>query len=253
MKRLEGKHALVTGGGTGIGAAIAVGLAHAGAKVTVTGRRIEALNETCAMADGIFSQLMDVTDPDSILAATRAAIDARGPTVIHVANAGIAETSAVGKMTLEFWHRTMRTNLDGAFLSIQASLESMQQAGWGRVITVASIAGLKGLQYGSAYSASKHGLIGLTRVISEEYMGTGITANALCPGYVRTPIVARNAELIKKRSGLSDEDALASMVRSNRHKRIIEPEEVAQAALWVCGPNSGSINGQTIEIAGGQV
>jgi len=139
------------------------------------------------------------------------------------------------------------------FLTCREVVPGMLEKGWGRIIVISSIAGLKGLSYGAAYSASKHGVIGLTRVISEEYMGKGITANAICPGYVRTPIVERNTELIMKRSGLTAEEAEASMSSSNRHKKLVEVEEVAAAASWICGPGSDSINGQTIEIAGGQV
>jgi len=250
---LTGRHALVTGGGTGIGEAIALELARAGANVTITGRRSDSLKRTAAKAENIHPQVMDVTDEQSVIDGTKAAIDARGPVHIHVANAGIAETSPFAKTPLDFWRRVMTTNLDGVFLSCREVVPGMLAEGWGRIITISSIAGLKGLKYGAAYSASKHGVIGLTRVLSEEYLGKGITANALCPGYVRTPIVERNAALIMERSNLSREDAEAAMSQDNRHKRLVEVDEVAAAALWLCGPGSGSLNGQTIEIAGGQV
>lgn len=253
MGHLDGRHALVTGGGSGIGAAIAVALAEAGAQVTVTGRRADALADTCARAKGIHALAMDVNDEASVNDATKTAIDARGPIHIHVANAGIAETAPLVRETLDHWRKVMTTNLDGAFLTIRACLPSMLEAGWGRVITIASIAGLRGLKYGAAYSASKHGLIGLTRVVSEECMGTNVTANALCPGYVRTPIVENNTRLIAKRSGISEEEALKAMTKDNRHRKLIEPEEIAAAALWLCLPGSESVNGQTVPIAGGQV
>ena len=253
MTMLAGKHALITGGGSGIGAAIARAMADAGAEVTITGRRAGALAEVADTAPNIHAQVMDVSDEASIKDATAQAISERGPVDIHVANAGIAETVPFAKMTLEFWRRIMVTNLDGVFLTCREVVPGMLERGWGRIITVSSIAGLKGLKYGAAYSASKHGVIGLTRVLSEEFMGKGITANALCPGYVRTPIVARNTELIMQRSGLSHDEAEAAMSRDNRHKRLVEVEEVAEAALFLCGPHSESINGATIEIAGGQV
>ena len=249
----QGRHALITGGGTGIGEAIALALAAEGCAVTITGRRMEALEATCAKSSGIHPLVMDVNDEASVVNATKAAIAARGPVDIHVANAGIAETSPFAKTPLDFWRKVMTTNLDGAFLTCREVVPGMLEKGWGRIITISSIAGLKGLKYGAAYSASKHGVIGMTRVISEEYMGKGITANAICPGYVRTPIVARNTELIAKRSGLSHEEAEVTMASANRHKTLVEVEEVAAAALWLCGPGSQSINGQTIEIAGGQV
>ena len=128
----------------------------------------------------------------------------------------------------------------------------MLQTDWGRVIAVSSIAGIRGLRGAPAYSASKHGMIGLIRSLSEDYLGQPFTFNALCPGYTATEIITRNAALISERAGVSDEEAIDMMVRTNRHKRLIAPEEVAAAALWLCGPGSQSINGQAIEIAGGQ-
>lgn len=253
MQQLKGKHALITGGGSGIGEAIALALAGAGATVTITGRRLETLEETCARAENIYPLVMDVSNESSVVDGTASAIHARGIIDIHVANAGIAETSPFAKTPLNFWRKIMTTNLDGVFLSCREVVPGMLAEGWGRIITISSIAGLKGLKYGAAYSASKHGVIGLTRVISEEYMGRGITANAICPGYVRTPIVERNTKLIMDRSGLSHDEAEASMSDENRHKKLVEVDEVAAAALWLCGPGSDSINGQTIEIAGGQV
>jgi NAD(P)-dependent dehydrogenase (short-subunit alcohol dehydrogenase family) len=248
-----GRHALITGGGTGIGEAIALALAAQGAKVTITGRRIEALQETAAKSDNIYPLVMDVSDEASVVSATATAVRERGNIDIHVANAGIAETSAFAKTTFDFWRKIMTTNLDGVFLTCREVVPGMLENGWGRIIIISSIAGLKGLKYGAAYSASKHGVIGLTRVLSEEYMFKGITTNAICPGYVRTPIVERNTELISSRSGISKEEAEASMSSSNRHKKLVEVDEIAAAALWMCGPGSQSINGQTIEISGGQV
>ena len=253
MSTHTGRHALVTGGGTGIGEAIALALAAEGAKVTITGRRLETLKETAAKSENIYPLVMDVSDEASVVSATAQAINERGNIDIHVANAGIAETSAFAKTTLDFWRKIMTTNLDGVFLSCREVVPGMLENGWGRIIVVSSIAGLKGLKYGAAYSASKHGVIGLTRVLSEEYMFKGITTNAICPGYVRTPIVERNTDMISARSGLSREEAEASMSSSNRHKKLVEVDEVAAAVMWMCGPGSQSINGQTIEISGGQV
>ena len=243
---------MITGGGSGIGEAIALALAAEGAQVTITGRRIDALEETAAKAEGLHPLAMDVTDEANVVAGIKSAVEKRGPIDIHVANAGIAETSPFVKTPLAFWRKIMTTNLDGVFLTCRESAAGMVENGWGRIIVISSIAGLKGLKYGAAYSASKHGVIGLTRVMSEEFMGKGVTANAICPGYVRTPIVERNTDLIMQRSGLSRAEAEASMSKSNRHRRLVEVAEVAEAAMWLCHPNSGSINGQTIEINGGQ-
>ncbi|KIC39529.1 SDR family NAD(P)-dependent oxidoreductase [Leisingera sp. ANG-M7] len=248
---LQGKHALVTGGGTGIGLAIAWALAAEGAQVTITGRRQEVLED--AATEGLHPMAMDVRDEEDVAAKVDAAVAARGPVQICVANAGIAEGAALHKTSMEFWRDMMATNLDGAFLTIRESFKSMRQTDWGRVITVSSIAGLRGLKGGACYTASKHGLVGLTRALSEDYLGTPFTFNALCPGYVDTPIVERNITSIAQRAGLNAVEALDVMVNANRHKRLIEPEEVAAAALWLCGPGSGSVNGQCIEIAGGQM
>lgn len=247
---LEGKHALITGGGTGIGLDMARALAAHGAQVTITGRRQEVLEEVAT--EGLHPMAMDVRNEEDIIEKVAAAVAARGPIQICVANAGIAEGKTLQKTSMEFWRNMMATNLDGAFVTIREVMKSMQDTDWGRVITVSSIAGLRGLKGASCYSASKHGLIGLTRSLSEEYLGTGYTFNAICPGYVDTPIVERNISSIATRGGMSEEDALKVMTHANRHKRLIQPDEVSAAALWLVGPGSQSINGQTIQISGGQ-
>lgn len=247
---LQGKHALVTGGGTGIGLAIAQALAAEGAQVTITGRRQEVLEQVAT--GGLHPLAMDVRSEEDVAAKVEAAVAARGPVQICVANAGVAEGAALHKTSMEFWRNMMATNLDGAFLTIRECFKSMRETDWGRVITVSSIAGLRGLKGAACYSATKHGMIGLTRALSEDYLGTPFTFNALCPGYVDTPIVERNVTAISQRAGMSAVEAMDVMVNANRHKRLIEPSEVAAAALWLCGPGSGSVNGQCIEIAGGQ-
>lgn len=247
---LNGAHALVTGGGTGIGLAIARALAAQGALVTITGRRIEVLQDVAG--NGLYALAMDVTDESAQRDTIAKAVVARGPIQICVANAGIAEGRALQKTEMDLWRRIMTTNLDGAFITIRESMRSMVQADWGRVIAVSSIAGIRGLKGGGAYAASKHGLIGLIRSYSEEYLGGPITFNALCPGYVDTPIIDANLAAIQKR-GFSQEQAIEMMVGSNLHKRLIDADEVAQAALWLCAPSAASVNGQTINIAGGQI
>lgn len=248
---LDGKHALVTGGGTGIGLAIARRLANAGAQVTITGRRESVLEEVSG--DGITYVVMDVTDEASVRDGIAAAVANAGPVQICVPNAGIAEGRALHRTDTEFWRRIMATNLDGAFWTIRESLGSMRKTDWGRVIAVSSIAGLKGLKGASAYTASKHGMIGLIRGLSEDYLATPFTFNAVCPGYVDTQIVTRNAQTIAEKAGVSQQDARDMMVAANRHQRLIAPEEVATAVKWLCGPGSQSVNGQAIEIAGGQI
>lgn len=249
----QGRHALVTGGGTGIGLAIAQMLAAQGAQVTITGRRADVLEQAAAANPGLFAQVMDVADEASVVQGTAAAIAARGPVTLCVPNAGIAEGKSMAKMDLAFWRQMMAINLDGAYLTVRECLPGMLAQGWGRVVFVASIAGLKGLKGAPAYTASKHGMIGLMRGLSEEYLGMGLTFNALCPGYVDTDIITRNTASISARAGIDVEQARQMMVKTNRHKRLITADEVAAAANWLCGPGSGSVNGQTIEIAGGQM
>ncbi len=251
MADLISKHALITGGGTGIGAAIALELASAGACVTITGRRIEPLEEVAAQSENIRAAVLDVTDEEATHRVFAEAKAEFGPVTIVVANAGIAETLPIGKSDLAFWRRTMATNLDGAFLTMQAGLNDMLESGWGRIIAISSIAGQRGLARGTAYCASKHGLIGLTRALSAETMGKGITVNALCPGYVRTPIVDRGVANIMEKTGLASDKALKAMVDANPIGRLIEPEEVAAFALFLCGPGSEAVNGQDLQIAGG--
>jgi len=248
---LAGRHALVTGGGTGIGLAIARALADAGAEVTITGRRAAVLEN--AAAPGLHPLVMDVTDEGSVSDGIAVAVKARGPVTICVPNAGIAEGKAVHKSSLANWRGIMATNLDGAFLTIRGCLDGMVGENWGRVIAVSSIAGIRGLKGAAAYTASKHGVVGLIRALAADYAGKAITFNAICPGYVDTEIVARNTTSIAARAGISQDEALGLMVKTNAHKRLIAPEEVAEAALWLCAANSGSVNGQAIQIAGGEV
>ncbi len=253
MTDLNGKHALVTGGGTGIGLAIATALAKAGAQVTITGRRADVLEEAAGAHPGLHPAVMDVTSEASIKEGIETARAARGPITIVVANAGVATGRKLAKTSYDFWRDIMAVNLDGVFLTLRECLPDMEEADWGRVIAISSIAGVKGLRGAGAYSASKHGVIGLIRSLSEDYLGTGLTFNAICPAYVETDIITRNVDAIAERIGGDREKALAMMRDVNKHKRLIQPEEIANAALWLVAPGSESVNGQTIEIAGGQM
>ncbi len=248
---LDGHHALVTGGGTGIGAAISSSLADSGAEVTICSRNPE--RPAGSPSRRIHPLVMDVTDENSVRSSTARAVEERGPVTIHIANAGIAEGMSFGDSDLDHWRRMLNTNLLGAYLSIRESLDSMQQGKWGRIIAIASVAGLRGLKGASAYTASKHGLVGLVRALSEELKGSGITVNAVCPGYVDTPLVDRNLDDIMARAGKTREEALASMLRLNRDRRLVDVSEVAAVVAWLCGAGSEGINGQVIPIAGGQV
>ncbi|KAA0914714.1 SDR family oxidoreductase [Aquicoccus porphyridii] len=248
---LNDKHALVTGGGTGIGLAIARALAAEGAQVTITGRRLSVLEEVAE--NGMHPLAMDVADEAQVRDGIDAAVAARGPVQICVANAGIAEGRKLHKTDTELWRRIMSINLDGCFFTIRESLRSMTGTDWGRVIAVSSIAGLRGAPGAGAYAASKHGVVGMMRSFAEDFLGQPYTFNSICPGYVDTPIVTRNTDAIADRAGVSKDEARDMMVQMNRHQKLISPEEVAAAALWLCNPLSESTNGTEVRIAGGQV
>lgn len=251
--RLKDVHAVVTGGGSGIGAAIARALAEEGARLTLIGRRVEPIEAVAATIPGAITIPADVTDRASIDTGFETARAAHGPIGILVNNAGIAPSAPFARMTAGTWRATMATNLDALFHCCQAALPDLLAAPAGRIVTIASTAGLKGYGYTAAYVASKHGAIGLMRALAAEFAATPLTANALCPGFTDTDIVARAIETIAGRTGRSEAKALAELTRHNPQKRLITPEEVAAAAVWLCLPASGSVTGQAIPIAGGEV
>jgi len=248
-----GKHALVTGGGTGIGAGIAMALAQAGAEVTITGRRLNKLAEVASQSDRIHPLAMDVDDETSVRDGIAAAAKARGPIQICVANAGIAEGGPFAKTTLAQWRKTMTTNLDGVFLTFQAAMETLEDATPARMIVISSIAGVRGLKNAIPYTVTKHGVIGLIRGLSEEYMRRPITFNALCPGYVDTDIVRAQIPGVMKRFDLDEQGALDVFAKGNRHHKLLEVDEITAGAMWLCSDGARGVNGQTIQISGGQV
>jgi NAD(P)-dependent dehydrogenase (short-subunit alcohol dehydrogenase family) len=250
------RHALVTGAGTGIGAAIATALAEAGCRVTLAGRRPEPLREVAARLGSARTRTIDgfdVTDPDLVRHGVAAARTAFGPIDILVNNAGEAPSAPFAKTDLATWNRVLAVNLTGAFLVTQAVLGDMIAQSSGRIINIASIAGLAGAAYVSAYVASKHGLVGLTRALAVELAGTGITVNAVCPGYTDTPLVERAVATISAKTGLGREQALARLTASNPQGRLIKPEEVAYCVLWLASSGASAVSGQAIVINGGSV
>ncbi|BAE51391.1 Dehydrogenase with different specificities [Paramagnetospirillum magneticum AMB-1] len=249
---LAGRHALVTGGGRGIGAAIARQMLALGAVVTITGRDQGRL-DAAATSLGCSAVAMDVTDAPAIQNGFARAAQVQGPITILVNNAGIAKAAPFAKTDLGLWDDILRTDLTGAFLCTQAALPGMLEAGWGRVVNVASTAGLTGLAYCAAYCAAKHGLIGLTRALAVELASKPVTVNAVCPGYTETDIVADTIANIVAKTGRTPEEALAGLVAANPQKRLIKPEEVAEAVAWLCLPGSASITGQSIAVAGGEL
>lgn len=253
---LEGRHALVTGAGSGIGAAIARTLAAAGAKVTLAGRRRDPLDALAAeIGDASFvADGFDVTRPAAIAAGLEAARAAFGPVSILVNNAGEAPSAPFDKTSGEMWNHVIGVDLTGVFHVTQAVLPELKAHGAGaRIVNIASTAGLTGYAYVSAYCAAKHGVIGLTRALALELAKKGVTVNAVCPGFTDTPIIQRSIATIVEKTGRSAEEALAEFTKSNPQGRLVQPQEVADTVLWLASPGAGSVTGQAIAVAGGEI
>jgi NAD(P)-dependent dehydrogenase (short-subunit alcohol dehydrogenase family) len=249
---LAGKHALVTGGGTGIGAAIAFALAECGAVVTICGRRDAELQTSAARHQNIHPQTADVTDADSLQRLYRDAAAARGSFGIVVANAGAAESAPAEKISRALWDHTIAVNLTGAFLSVQPALAAMRERKWGRIVFIASTAGLKGYAYVAPYVAAKHGVIGLARALALETAKAGITVNAVCPGYAETPMLEKAVDRIVTTTKRSESETRGMLAANNPQARFIKPEEVAAVVIWLCAGDSAAITGQAISVSGGE-
>jgi NAD(P)-dependent dehydrogenase (short-subunit alcohol dehydrogenase family) len=259
MKKLAERIAVVTGGGRGIGRAVALAFAREGADVLALARtegEVRRVAEEVRGECGVraFHAVCDVADPASVRRAFDEAREqfGRAPDIL-VNNAGVAESAPLVKTTDEFWRRHLEVNLSGTFYCMRAALPPMVERGWGRVINVASIAGKTGAPYIAAYAASKHGVLGLTRTAALEVATSGVTVNAICPGYVETDMTARAVENITTRTGKTADEARAVLERMNPQQRLVTSEEVAAVALLLAGHEGRGINGQAINVDGGSV
>jgi len=251
-------HAVVTGGGRGIGAAIAKALARMGASVSLIGRNSDVLEST---ADQIIKEQgvraatasADVADEAAVRKAMVTVTGVLGAPTILVNNAGVAMSAPFLKSDAAFWRKVLDVDLMGAVYCTQAVLPAMVESKWGRIINIASTAGVAGAAYITTYCAAKHAMIGLTRALAIETARTGVTVNAVCPSYTDTDMTAQNVANITKKTGRSREEAIASLVAHNPQGRLIQPAEVADAVVWLCGDSAASVTGQSIVIAGGEI
>lgn len=251
-------HAVITGGGRGIGAAIAEALARLGASVSLIGRNAETLQVTAdrlAKDYGVkvASASADVADEAAVQKAISTVRDVLGAPTVLVNNAGVAVSAPFLKSNAAFWRNVLDIDLMGSVYCTQAVLPAMLESKWGRIINIASTAGVTGYAYVTTYCAAKHGMIGLTRALAIETARTGVTVNAVCPGYTDTEMTSQTIANITKKTGRSREEALASLVTHNPQGRLIQPSEVADAVVWLCGDNAASVTGQSIAVAGGEV
>lgn len=252
---MHGRHALITGAGSGIGAAIARRLAAAGASVSLVGRRLQALQAVAADLSGASTIVADVTraaDAEAMVAQARAA---NGPLDIVIANAGAAESAPMQKLDLEQWQRMLAVNLTGAFLTVKAALPDILRpdASCPRILFIASTAGLKGYAYAAAYCAAKHGVVGLARALAVELAPSRVTVNAVCPGFTATPLLAASLANIVAVTGRQPAEAAAQLTRFNPQGRFVEPIEVAETVLFLCTPSAQAISGQALSVSGGEV
>ena len=250
---LDQCHAVITGGATGIGAAIADALAALGCRLTLVGRSLPRLAAKAAALPQARGFAADIAREDEVAAAFAAATAEFGPIAILINNAGLAPAQPFLQTDAATWQNSLDVNLTGAFFCARAVLPAMLDAGWGRIVTIASTAGLVGYKGVAAYVAAKHGVIGLTRALALEFARSGVTVNAVCPGYTETDMALSALDNIRTRSGRSDAEARALLAAKNPQARLVRPEEVANSVVWLCSPGSEAVTGQSIAVCGGEV
>ena len=248
--KLDGLHALITGGGSGIGAAAAAELAGAGATLSLLGRRIEPLETEAAKYGGSAIQC-DVSERGAIERAFNQARAANGPIDLLIVNAGIADSAPFAKMTRDSWDRIIAVNLTAAFDCAQLALPDLLASGSGRIVFIASVASLRGVAYAVHYGASKHGLLGLMRSLAAEFAKTTLTVNAVCPGYVDTPMTDQSIARVAQITGRSDQDSRSAITNMNASGRLVDPAAIATMIVTLCLPQSRDINGAAVTIDGG--
>lgn len=251
---LQNRHAVVTGGGQGIGAAIVRLLVAQGANVTVLGRKLETVQALAAEQPGrMHAVTADVSDTEQVQAVFADARERFGPIAILINNAGQASSAPFLKTDAALWSQMLAVNLTGTMLCTQAAVPDMLAAKWGRIVNIASTAGLTGYAYVAAYCAAKHGVVGLTRALALEFAKKGLTVNAVCPGYTETDIVRDGIANVMAKTGRTEEQARAEFTAGNPQGRLVQADEVADTVAWLCGPAASAITGQSIAVCGGEV
>ena len=254
---MNGRTAVITGGGRGVGAAVAARLAAAGVTVVVAARTTEQVESVAAslraQGHAAYAETCNVEDPSSVEALAARALERLGRVDILVNNAGAALAAAIHKTTLDDWNRLLATNATSAFLCLKAMLPGMMERKWGRVVNVASIAGLRGDRYIAAYAASKHALVGLTTSAAAEAAPHGVTVNAVCPGYLHTEMTRESVDRIMRTTGRTEQQALEAILQTTPQRRLIEADEVAHAVAYLCSDSAAGVNGATLVIDGGEL
>ncbi|OKH86403.1 SDR family NAD(P)-dependent oxidoreductase [Thalassospira sp. TSL5-1] len=247
------KTAIVTGGGSGVGAELARSLASKGVTVFVAGRRVAQLEAVAAENDLIFPVAVDVADQASVEGLIQTVVEQAGAPDLVIANAGMAESAPFTRTTLDAWQKNMDVNLTGTFHTFQQALRVMDVTKPARLIAIASTAALKGYGYVAPYCAAKHGVVGLVRALAAEFARSALTVNAICPGFTDTPMLEQSIANIAQKTGMSPDAARASLAKINPQNRFITPREIAETVLWLCSEHAGSITGQAISVSGGEI